>query len=52
MLALNRLKLTKHTLTLLFAVTALLSGCNTVQGVGKDLQQGGAALQQAADEHS
>jgi predicted small secreted protein len=25
-----------------------LSGCNTVEGVGKDLKQGGAAIERAA----
>lgn len=32
-----------------FANIALLSGCNTVQGFGKDMQQGGHALETAAD---
>jgi predicted small secreted protein len=26
----------------------VLSGCNTVEGVGKDLKQGGAAIERAA----
>jgi len=26
----------------------LLAGCNTVEGVGKDIKQGGAALEKAA----
>jgi entericidin B len=26
----------------------VLSGCNTVQGVGKDLKQGGEAIERAA----
>ena len=29
-------------------VSALLSGCNTVEGVGKDLKQGGSAIERAA----
>ena len=34
---------------LLAMVAALaLSGCNTVQGVGKDLKQGGEAIERAA----
>ena len=30
-----------------FAV-ALLAGCNTVQGLGKDLEKGGEAIQKVA----
>jgi predicted small secreted protein len=33
-------------LTLTAAI--VLSGCNTVEGVGKDLKQGGAAIERAA----
>ncbi len=35
---------------ILLAVVAVfvLSGCNTVEGVGKDLKQGGAAIERAA----
>lgn len=34
---------------ILFLLTAvlLISGCNTVQGVGRDLKQGGEALERA-----
>ena len=33
----------------LVLVAALaMSGCNTVEGVGKDLKQGGAAIERAA----
>ncbi len=28
-------------------VALLLSGCNTVQGIGKDLKQGGEAIERA-----
>jgi predicted small secreted protein len=28
-------------------IVAVLAGCNTVQGLGKDLEQGGEALQRA-----
>jgi len=35
-------------LLLLFAVLAL-AGCNTFQGMGKDIQKGGAAIEKAAD---
>jgi len=34
--------------TLLLSLTAL-AGCNTVQGVGKDVERGGERLQDAAD---
>lgn len=35
-------------LFVLMAVIAFLAGCNTVQGVGKDLQKGGEAVEKAA----
>lgn len=41
----------KTRLKLLIAVfigMGILSGCNTVQGVGKDVQSGGHAIQRAA----
>ena len=39
----------KTDVVLLSLVAALvLSGCNTVQGVGKDLKQGGEAIERAA----
>ena len=31
----------------LVAASFVLSGCNTVQGVGKDLKQGGEAIERA-----
>ncbi len=31
----------------LIAVTLTLAGCNTVQGVGKDVQKAGSAVEQA-----
>jgi len=35
--------------TLIIALMALLSvGCNTVTGLGKDIKQGGEALERAA----
>lgn len=36
---------------LLIAVTSLavLAGCNTIAGVGQDVQKGGQALENAAD---
>ena len=35
-------------LYLLFAV-ALLAGCNTIEGVGKDIKAGGEKVEKAAD---
>lgn len=36
---------------LLVAITSLavLAGCNTVSGIGQDVQKGGAALENAAE---
>lgn len=28
-----------------------VAGCNTVEGVGKDIQKGGAAIKEEANEH-
>ncbi|MFN3984405.1 MAG: entericidin A/B family lipoprotein [Rhodocyclaceae bacterium] len=36
-------------LTMLTAAGLVLSGCNTVQGLGKDIERGGEAIQKAAD---
>ncbi len=30
------------------AVMLLVAGCNTVQGIGKDIKQGGAAIEKAS----
>lgn len=30
------------------AVAAFLAGCNTVQGIGKDIERGGEAIQKSA----
>ncbi|HDZ48037.1 hypothetical protein LCGC14_0149290 [marine sediment metagenome] len=39
-------------LSLLMLVTLLLiSGCNTIQGAGKDIEQGGEAVQRSADSY-
>ena len=40
-------------LTMLFLVgaAATFTGCNTVEGVGKDIQQGGKAIKDEATEH-
>ena len=34
-----------------FTVLGSLGGCNTVEGVGKDIQSGGAAIKEEAREH-
>lgn len=38
-------------LSLSFILFCMVSACNTVSGVGKDVQAGGQALQKAADHH-
>lgn len=35
--------------TLLLATLLLISGCNTVRGMGQDIEQGGEAIQRSAD---
>jgi predicted small secreted protein len=35
----------------LTATASALTGCNTVEGVGKDIQQGGEAIKDKANEH-
>lgn len=35
-------------LLFLIAVGAFLAGCNTVQGIGKDIEKGGEAIQRTA----
>ena len=38
--------------TLFLASTAVtLTGCNTVEGAGKDIQQGGKVIKDEANEH-
>jgi predicted small secreted protein len=32
----------------LLAVLAILAGCNTMEGMGKDIQKGGQAIEKAA----
>ncbi|MCZ2105646.1 MAG: entericidin A/B family lipoprotein [Comamonadaceae bacterium] len=38
----------KATLLLTLALAALLAGCNTVKGVGQDIQKAGNAIERAA----
>lgn len=33
---------------IILAVALALSGCNTLQGIGKDLEKGGQAIEKAA----
>ena len=33
----------------LFLAIFVLAGCNTVQGIGRDLKQGGQAIEKAAN---
>lgn len=35
--------------TLLLATLLLISGCNTVRGMGQDIEQSGEAIQRSAD---
>jgi entericidin B len=34
-----------HRLVLLLLLAALTAGCNTVNGIGKDIEEGGKAIQ-------
>lgn len=36
-----------HKLFAFLAAAAFLAGCNTVQGIGKDIEKGGEAIQKA-----
>lgn len=47
----NHLRIRTALMFALFGVSALaLSGCNTVQGVGEDLEKAGEEVQEAAEE--
>ena len=35
----------------LLAAAFLLAGCNTMEGLGKDIKKGGEAIQKAADKN-
>ena len=37
---------------LLMFFTGLLAGCNTMEGAGEDLEEGGQAIQDKAEEHN
>ena len=47
-----RILLSLMTATFLIVSFLSTSGCNTVKGMGQDLQEGGKQLQQAADDSS
>jgi predicted small secreted protein len=36
---------------IIFAVSAVFTGCHTVKGAGQDIEQGGKAIQREAEEH-
>ncbi len=36
---------------MLIGAAATVSGCNTVEGAGKDIQRGGTAIKDEANEH-
>jgi predicted small secreted protein len=38
----------KRILFALLAATYLLAGCNTIEGMGKDIQKGGEKIEEAA----
>lgn len=38
----------KRTMSILLAALVLLAGCNTLEGVGKDIQKGGEKIEEAA----
>lgn len=37
----------KNILLIVVASAVVLAGCNTVQGIGKDIEKGGEAIQRA-----
>lgn len=39
------------TTTVLIAITLLISACNTMQGMGQDMQVGGKKLERSADDN-
>jgi predicted small secreted protein len=42
----------KRTLFVLLASLYLLAGCNTIEGMGKDIQKGGEKIEDAAKKKS
>ncbi len=36
-------------LFVLFAIATLLSACNTIKGIGKDIEKGGEAIQKSTN---
>lgn len=39
----------KYTLILVMGLAFILSGCNTIQGAGEDIESGGEAIQDTAE---
>jgi predicted small secreted protein len=48
---LNRLLATLLTVLTLVGAAATITGCNTMAGVGQDVQQAGGAIKGEANEH-
>lgn len=40
-----------RTIGFLLSLSLMLSSCNTMSGLGKDVKQGGKAIENAADRH-
>ena len=40
-----------HRILWALLASALLAGCNTIEGFGKDLQKGGEKIEKAAERH-
>lgn len=47
----NRIFLPLLALLFLAGTAVTLTGCNTIEGAGKDIQQGGKAIKDEANEH-
>ncbi|HEX7972300.1 MAG TPA: entericidin A/B family lipoprotein [Thiobacillus sp.] len=47
----TRVLATLLTMLSIAGATAILAGCNTVEGAGKDIQQAGGAIKDEANEH-
>lgn len=50
----NRWKVTTIALGLIASaavITTVVTGCNTVEGAGKDIKKGGQAIEDSADKH-
>lgn len=45
----NKLKRFLMCIVTALTISCLLTGCNTMEGAGKDIEKGGEAIQDAAD---